>query len=1378
MSTRIPVPLLTADKPYPQFKLELSVWKDSTDLAKEKQAAVVALTLPEAGKFSINIRAKVFEEIGDDLGKQDGMDKLLAFLDKHLGKDELAEAFEKYVKFEDYVRRSDQNISQYIAEFDSLYKKLEKQAIVLPPEILAFKLIKSANLPPEKTMFIKSEMDYKKDKRSEMYMSAQSALKKYFGESSVCGSDISGNESAISQNTDSVAVKTESILYTRGRGRGFQSFRGSGRGSSYGYSQGEGRGRSHGTGRGNRGRGGVNAPGPDGNPRRCRGCGSYKHFVKNCPHEEENVSAYYGFDGDAFDDEEATQEMCLFTHEVSVLTNECTMDAVIDIGCTHTVCGERWMLDYLKMIDLNPDDVRIGSSHKVFKGIDAKLPSKGRFIIPAEIVGTKVKIETDVIDSDIPLLLSKKSMKAMKMKVDTEHDTASILGISTDLHETSSGHYAISIYPEKEKSVYVSKLVDESNDLRLNSLKKLHTQFGHASKEKMRKLLIDGNVWKSSFASDLAEITEKCEICQRYKKSPPRSVVAMPMASDFNQLVAVDLKVLKNGYILHMIDTFTRFSVSVFLKRKLPSAVIDAIMLKWVSVFGVMIAILSDNGGEFSNDEMREVASVLHVRLFTTAADSPYQNGICEKVHGVVDSTYEKLEAQCPRTDKSVLLAWANMAKNSLHMNHGFSPYQLVFGRNPNLPNVIKDGLPVLDEISSPTLQRHLNALHGARQAFIQSEASEKLKRALKAKVRQSVQVFQPGDEVYYRKDHCNKSLGPAKVLAQDGKLVFVRHGGQILRITPSRLTACNPKDVVIEVKPEAAGLKQVFGKKNPGFSVINMNVKKMDDDHIEYYQELDEELYEETVSVQNEGLISAIQDQNNPEIDQTPEEQDQATEERVFVTFLTKEEIKSPKGIAAKKTELEKLKTFDAYVEVDDMGQKRISTRFVMTKKSDGEFRARLVARGYEEEGENIPVDSPTVSKSAIRVCIAVAVGNGWKLEITDIKSAFLQSRPIERDVFVAPPPEAECETGKMWKLKRVLYGLSDAAREFYLSLKDELTKLGCVISKLDNSVFFKYENNQLIGVLVTHVDDFLHAGTEEFTESVIEPLCKRFQASTHEERSFMYVGYKVTQEEQGVVLDQEEYVDEMEEVPVHIRNDTVEFTREEQSMLRSAVGGANWVVNGTRPECSFETLALSTKFNNGCSEDLKSANKLIRKIKMQPSVIFFPKLTKKWKLVVFTDAAFANLPDKVSSTSSYVILLVDEHYKCCPLEWRSKKIKRVVKSSLAAEVMALQEGLEAGIVLAELISELMPDKKPAIYAKTDSKSLVDNIQSTRAVDEKVLRINIAAIKEFITEYSIMLQWIPHELQLADAMTKKGASGERLVRTIQSGVLDSSYLF
>jgi len=116
---------------------------------------------------------------------------------------------------------------------------------------------------------------------------------------------------------------------------------------------------------------------------------------------------------------------------------------------------------------------------------------------------------------------------------------------------------------------------------------------------------------------------------------------------------------------------------------------------------------------------------------------------------------------------------------------------------------------------------------------------------------------------------------------------------------------------------------------------------------------------------------------------------------EESYVTFIPRTQD-SPECISAKQIELEKLKTFGTYEEVADRGQTRISTRWIVWHKGK-EVRARLVARGFEEDS-NIQRDSPTVGKSAVRMLLAIAASKNWKVKTTDIKSAFLQGKQLDR--------------------------------------------------------------------------------------------------------------------------------------------------------------------------------------------------------------------------------------------------------------------------------------------------------------------------------------------------------------------------------------------
>ena len=62
---------------------------------------------------------------------------------------------------------------------------------------------------------------------------------------------------------------------------------------------------------------------------------------------------------------------------------------------------------------------------------------------------------------------------------------------------------------------------------------------------------------------------------------------------------------------------------------------------------------------------------------------------------------------------------------------------------------------------------------------------------------------------------------------------------------------------------------------------------------------------------------------------------------------------------------------------------------------------KVRLVVHGNQIV-DNIQMDSPTVRKSSLRILFAMAVQYEWKVKTADVTSAFLQSHPLDRDVYV----------------------------------------------------------------------------------------------------------------------------------------------------------------------------------------------------------------------------------------------------------------------------------------------------------------------------------------------------------------------------------------
>ena len=173
---------------------------------------------------------------------------------------------------------------------------------------------------------------------------------------------------------------------------------------------------------------------------------------------------------------------------VEVFLVEAMGTAVIDTARTCTVCGERWLDNYLKTLDeLSLKKVKRNPSSIGFRfGDGGRINSFETATIPA----VKCQIITEVIKKDIPLLLSKASLK--KACLDLKNDKALMCGQEIQLQLTSSGHYCVDIKSAKdfERKPYllssheVLMINDEMNPSeKKKKLVKLHKQFGHRSFE-------------------------------------------------------------------------------------------------------------------------------------------------------------------------------------------------------------------------------------------------------------------------------------------------------------------------------------------------------------------------------------------------------------------------------------------------------------------------------------------------------------------------------------------------------------------------------------------------------------------------------------------------------------------------------------------------------------------------------------------------------------------------------------------------------------------------------------------------------------------------------------------------------------------------------
>ena len=107
--------------------------------------------------------------------------------------------------------------------------------------------------------------------------------------------------------------------------------------------------------------------------------------------------------------------------------------------------------------------------------------------------------------------------------------------------------------------------------------------------------------------------------------------------------ISIDLKAINGHKILHMVDHATRFNSAAVIKSKHKEEIVEAIFQHWIVLFGPPNKILSDNGGEFNNELLREMSDQLNIFVMSTAGESPWSNGITERHNAILGNMISKL---------------------------------------------------------------------------------------------------------------------------------------------------------------------------------------------------------------------------------------------------------------------------------------------------------------------------------------------------------------------------------------------------------------------------------------------------------------------------------------------------------------------------------------------------------------------------------------------------------------------------------------------------------------------------------------------------------------------------------------------------------------
>ncbi|KAF7785142.1 hypothetical protein Agabi119p4_1307 [Agaricus bisporus var. burnettii] len=182
--------------------------------------------------------------------------------------------------------------------------------------------------------------------------------------------------------------------------------------------------------------------------------------------------------------------------------------------------------------------------------------------------------------------------------------------------------------------------------------------------------------------------------------------------------------------------------------------------------------------------------------------------------------------------------------------------------------------------------------------------------------------------------------------------------------------------------------------------------------------------------------------------------------------------------------------------------GKKVVNSGWVFKVKrlADGSierYRACLVAKGYSQHPgfDFTEVFAPTFRPASLRLIVALAAREGYKMRSVDISSAFTYGE-LEEEIYMRQPEGYHIGSPNMvFRLRKSLYGLKQAARQWNKKLRSVLEGIGYSRLRSDSSIYI-YSKGDIKVIVPIFIDDItLVSKSDAAMTSAVTELSKHFK-------------------------------------------------------------------------------------------------------------------------------------------------------------------------------------------------------------------------------------------------------------------------------------------
>ncbi|CAI5488068.1 unnamed protein product [Closterium sp. Naga37s-1] len=480
----------------------------------------------------------------------------------------------------------------------------------------------------------------------------------------------------------------------------------------------------------------------------------------------------------------------------------------------------------------------------------------------------------------------------------------------------------------------------------------------------------------------------------------------------------------------------------------------------------------------------------------------------------------------------------------------------------------------------------------------------------------------------------------------------------------------------------------------------------------------------------------------------------------------------------AAMDAEMASWKSTGTYVdEVPPPGANIVSGMWIFRVKrppgSPPVFKARYVARGFSQRQgvDYFQTFSPTPKMTTLRVLLHIAAHRDYELHSLDFSTAFLQGS-LHEEIWLRRPPgfTGSFPPGTQWSLRRPVYGLRQAPREWHDTLRTTLAALGFAPSTADPSLFLRTDTSLPPFYILVYVDDLVFATADTAGLAHVKSELQKRHTCTDLGELRSYLGLQITRDRarRTITLTQSHMVQQVlqrfgftysspQATPLPTRHSLSALPSDESvessGPYPELVGCLMYLMTCTRPDLAYPLSILARYVAPGRHrpEHMAAAKRVLRYLCSTSGMGLVLGGQSPVVLTGHADASWADDQATQRSSQGYTFSLGSGS-----VSWRATRSSSVLGSSCEAEIYAGAMAAQELRWLTYLLTDLgePPRSPPVLYV--DNKAMLALCREQRLEHRtKHIALRYFLARELQQRGQLRLAYVASEANTADIFTK-----------------------